>query len=335
MTTICICGGGSLGHVIAGYLSSKNNISVNVLTQKPELWKKELIISTPEGNSLSGKLNIVSNNPEDVVKNTDIVLLCLPGFAIKEELLKIKPYIDSSTFVGTVFSSTGFFFEALEILENNVPLWGFQRVPFIARTEKYGEKARLLGYKNGLNIAIEQTEKKEEFRKLVEDMFDVPVKLLNNYYEASLTNSNPLLHTSRLFTMFGGKNEGITYPQMILFYEEWTIEAAKLLIDMDREFFTLLEHLPVEKNYLPRILDYYESYDADSLAKKLRSLQGLKGITSPMKEVENGWVPDFQSRYFQEDFPFGLHYIWQLAHEYNVDCPNIDKVYEWGIQKIK
>lgn len=335
MRTICICGGGSLGHVIAGYLSSKKDIHVNILTQKPQLWKKELTISTPEGEILSGKLNIISNEPEKVVKNTDIVLLCLPGFAIKEELKKIKPYVTENTFVGTVFSSTGFFFEALEILEDNVPLWGFQRVPFIARTEKYGEKAKLLGYKNSLNIAIERSKDKEEFRKLVEYLFDVPICLLNNYYEASLTNSNPLLHTSRLYTMFGGANEGVVYPKMILFYEEWTIEAAQLLIDMDKEFFTLLEKLPVASGYLPRILNYYESFDAKSLANKLSSIQGLKGITSPMIETGNGWSADFESRYFKEDFPYGLHYIWQLAHKYGVECPNIDKVYEWGMNKIK
>lgn len=335
MKIICICGGGSLGHVIAGYISSKKNIHVNILTQKPELWKKELIITTPDRETLFGKLNLVSNDPEKVVKNADIVLFCLPGFAIKGELLKIKPYVSENTFVGTVFSSTGFFFEALEILDNNVPLWGFQRVPFIARTEKYGEKAKLLGYKNSLNIAVERCDEKEEFLKLAEYLFDKPIHLLGNYYEASLTNSNPLLHTSRLYTMFGGQNEGVTYPKMILFYEEWTFEAAQLLIDMDKEFFTLLDHLPVASDYLPRILDYYESFDAESLARKLSSLQGLKGITSPMKETENGWIPDFDSRYFQEDFPYGLHYIWQLAHKYDVKCPNIDMVYEWGMEKAK
>ena len=35
-----------------------------------------------------------------------------------------------------------------------------------------------------------------------------------------------------------------------------------------------------------------------------------------------------------EDFPYGLKYIWQLAHEKGISCPNIDKVYEWGMSKI-
>jgi hypothetical protein len=99
---------------------------------------------------------------------------------------------------------------------------------------------------------------------------------------------------------------------------------------MDEEFFRLLDVLPVSKGYLPRILDYYESHDAASLAAKLSSIQGFKGITSPMKETSEGWIPDFSSRYFTEDFPHGLRHIWQLAHEHGIDVPHIDKVYQWG-----
>ena len=304
MRTVCICGGGSLGHVIAGYLSAKKSVRVNILTQRPQQWQSALEIHTPEGDTLHGPLHVVSDKPEEALRDATIVLLCLPGFAIRGELQKIQPYINKEMYIGSVFSSTGFFFEALNLLDANIPLWGFQRVPFIARTRTV--------------------------RAEVEELVDAPVHLLGNYYEASLTNSNPLLHTSRLYTMFGGENAGKVFPRMILFYEEWTVEAAQLLIDMDEEFFRLLDVLPVSKGYLPRILDYYESHDAASLAAKLSSIQGFKGITSPMKETSEGWIPDFSSRYFTEDFPHGLRHIWQLAHEHGIDVPHIDTVYQWG-----
>lgn len=172
------------------------------------------------------------------------------------------------------------------------------------------------------------------FASMIQEWFERPIKVLKNYYEASLTNSNPLLHTSRLYMMFGGQNEGKVYPRMQLFYEEWTEAAAELYIKMDEEFFELLKVLPVSKGFLPTVLDYYESYDAKSLASKLSSIQGFKGIPSPMIEVEDGWVADYSSRYFIEDFPYGLKHIWQLAHEKAISCPNIDMVYEWGMSKI-
>lgn len=335
MRGICICGGGSLGHVVAGYLAATKPVKVNVLTQRPERWSREIVVDTPDGRVLHGGLNVVSSDPAEALSGVDIVLLCLPGFAIRDELIKIRPYLNKDTYVGSVFSSTGFFFEAMKLLGEDIPLWGFQRVPFIARTEEYGHSAHLLGYKSAHNIAVERCNDKEGFRALIESLFDAPVTLLSNYYEASLTNSNPLLHTSRLYTMFGGENEGRVFPRMILFYEEWTVEAAQLLIDMDEEFFTILRYLPVSEGYLPRILDYYESHDAESLARKLSSIQGFKGITSPMTETAEGWIPDFASRYFTEDFPYGLRYIWELAHQLNIDVPYIDKVYNWGVSKLR
>lgn len=337
MYTVCICGGGSLGHVIAGWLSARNHATVNILTSRPQEWSHEITVDTPEGTTLEGKISKISNMPEDVVPLADVVLLCLPGFLIKGELEQLKPYLSLKAFVGSVFSSTGFFFEAQKVLSDKQPLWGFQRVPFISRVEEYGKSANLLGYKNAHNIAVESVSDKEKasFASLIQEWFERPVNLLKNYYEASLTNSNPLLHTSRLYTMFGGENDGKVYSRMQLFYEEWTEEAASLYIKMDEEFFRLLKVLPVTEGYLPTALNYYDSHDAKSLAEKLSSIKGFKGITSPMVKVANGWVADFSSRYFTEDFPYGLKYIWQLAHKKGISCPNIDKVYAWGMRKIE
>lgn len=336
MKRICLCGGGSLGHVIAAWLSAKGTAEVSILTGSPDRWNKEINVFLPESEVLTGRLTSVSGNPEEVISDADVVLFCYPGFMIASELERIKPYLKQDAYVGSVFSSTGFFFEALRILSPSQPLWGFQRVPFICRVQEYGSSARLLGYKPCYHIAVENVpdEQKRMFADMISEWFERPVHLLKNYYEASLTNSNPLLHTSRLYTMFGRENEGRVYPRMINFYEDWTVEAADVLIKMDREFFELLKVLPVTEGYLPPILEYYESHDAQSLAAKLSSIAGFKGITSPMIQTEGGWIPDFKSRYFTEDFPYGLKYIWQLAHAYNISTPVIDEVYQWGISKL-
>ena len=336
MKTICICGGGSLGHVIAGWLSAKSKAKVNILTGRPELWDSSISVCTPQDSTLKGCLSKVSNNPAEVLPEADVVLFCYPGFMIASELERICPHIRKDAYIGSVFSSTGFFFEAMKILPSGQPLWGFQRVPFISRVAQYGHSANLLGYKPCYHIAVENVSQqdKEAFAELVSDWFERPAHLLKNHYEASLTNSNPILHTARLYTMFGGENEGRVYPRMINFYEEWTVEAADMLIRMDEEFFSLLKVLPVTEGYLPPILEYYESTDAGSLARKLSSIRGFKGITSPMVQTDQGWVPDFGSRYFTEDFPYGLRYIRDLAHEHNVPCPNIDLVFDWGMSKI-
>ena len=219
----------------------------------------------------------------------------------------------------------------MELFQGDVPLWGFQRVPFIARTNVYGESAHLLGYKSCHNIAIERCEDKEGFRTILEELFDAPVRLLNNYYEASFTNSNPILHPSRLYTLFKDWNKEVYYDHQFLFYEDWTDEASKLLIALDGELFSLLGKLPVAPDFLTPILPYYESIDAVSLTHKIRSINSFKGIATPMIHSDKGWQPDLDSRYFQEDFMYGLRYIYQEAHRQGVAIPMIDMVYDWGV----
>jgi hypothetical protein len=275
-----------------------------------------------------------SSEAEEVVADADMVFICQPGFLIEGTLQQIKPWLKEDAVVGSIVASTGFFFQAHKILSDRVGLFAFQRTPFIARVEEYGHSARLLGYKSEVAIAVENIEERESFRKEVERLFITPTVLRANHYEVSLTNSNPILHTGRLYSMWHDWS-GEVYDHNILFYKEWTDEASQLLVDMDAEFMTVLERLPVTKGAIPPLLEYYESTDAASLTRKISSIAAFQTITSPMKEVEGGWVPDFASRYFTEDFPFGLKYIKDIAVECGVATPTIDKVLTWGLSKVE
>lgn len=329
---ICICGGGNLGHVCAGFLANRDH-QVSILTTKPKRWNSELEIVAPDG-IFSGKISVISSNPKEVIPQAEMVLVCLPGYAIHDELVKIKPYLSKETIVGSVVSSTGFFFEAFKVLPPDIPLFGFQRVPFISRIINYGEKAELKGYKDTLHVAIENTLGKEPIRAKLEKLFEKPVSIADSYYEVSLSNSNPILHPSRLYTMWKDWQPGIIYPRNPQFYAEWTIEASTLLLKMDDEFQHLLIVLGLKAGCIPTILDYYESTDAISLTQKLHEIKAFQGIPSPMKEVKSGWIPDFSSRYFTEDFPYGMRFIVETAYEQNVAIPTIEEIYQWGLSKI-
>ena len=326
---VCICGGGSLGHVCAGVLGSQPGVEVNMFTSQPARWSKMIEITDPNGKVFKANLRCISSDASQTVAGCDMIFFCLPGFAIERELEAIKPYIGDAI-VGSVVCSTGFFFAAHRILGTNAKLFGFQRTPFIARTEEYGKRANLLGYKKHVAIATENIEDAESFRQLVETLWLTPCKLLKSHYEVSMTNSNPILHTGRLYSMWKDWS-GEIYDRNTLFYKEWTTEASQIIIDMDKEFMNLLEQLPVTLGSIPSLLDYYECNDARSLCEKIRSIPAFQKITSPMKEVEVGWIPDFGSRYFTEDFPYGLSFIKNLAKEKGVPTPTIDKVYAWGM----
>lgn len=331
---ITICGGGNLGHAVSGFLGSKKDVQVSLLTNHPKLWNNYISVSDLKGNTFYCEFYKISSEPADVIPNADLIILCLPGFYINNELKIIKPYLNSTTIVGSIVSSTGFFFEAFDILPKNTILFGFQRSPFISRIIEYGKSAKLLGYKSDLCVFVENSDDKITLKNQIEKLFNTKTTLLGSLYEAALSNSNPLLHPARLYTMWSDW-DGQPYERVNYFYSEWTDEASELLIRMDNEFHQLLKRLLIKENSIPEILDYYGSIDAKSLTHKIRSIVAFNGILSPMKiALQNGFVPDFTHRYFTEDFPYGMNFIVEYAHKYNVNIPTIENVYKWGCSKI-
>lgn len=339
---ICICGGGNLATVCAGFIAAGQGAEVGVFTRRPEAWSREIEVLDPEGRCFRGHLAAVSSRAEELVPQADLILLCLPGYAIEPTLQAIRPWLRPGTAVGSVVSSTGFFFFAHDLLPAQQPLFGFQRVPFISRIESYGHRAHLLGYKPELSIAIENeshfapsqsvraVSSSAPLLSLLEQLLRTPMRRLRSFYEASLTNSNPILHTGRLFTLWRDWH-GVPLPAPVRFYEEWTDEASACILSMDDELMTLTRHLGIDERAVPSLLTYYESTDVPSLTRKIRSIAAFQGILAPMRQTPEGYAPDFQSRYFTEDFPFGLRFIRHLLHEQGLPCPHIDEVFAWGI----
>ena len=325
---IVIYGGGALGHVVASVLSRHSICEIYLLTGHPEKWKNDIKVTDCNGIIYNGHFMDIDLDVKKIIPNSDIILFCIPGFLIENALKKIKPYLNLNTKVGSIVSSTGFFFKANTILNKGTQLFGFQRTPFIARVVEYGQSAKLLGYKKELKLATINIVEAESFRTLIEQLFCTPTSLLKSYLEASLTNSNPILHPSRLYGMWHDWHKGLVYKKQVLFYEEWDDFSSEILIKCDKEFFSLLECLNIDKN-ISKLLDYYDSNNSSTLSEKLRSIQAFKGIKAPMVKKDGGFVPDFNSRYFTEDFPFGLSIIRSLAQKNNIKTPCMDEIYNW------
>lgn len=335
---VCVCGGGNLGHVVTAFLAQQPDIDVTLLTRSPQRWSHDLTLRMPDCTEHMCHVSQITSDAAKAIPGTDYVIMCLPGFAFADEMRLIAPHLSTSTVVGSLVSNTGFFFEARKYLPARTILFGLQRVPFISRTLTYGSMAHLMGTKSMLYACVTGNDgdapspaRSENVRAVLQHLFSTPVSLLGSIYEASLSNSNPLLHPSRMYSMWYDWDGTRPYDSNCLFYEGWTDEASELLIGMDSEFFRLLNVLPVRKGSITPILEYYESTDAPSLTRKLRSIQAFHGIMSPMRQVEGGFVPDLSSRYFTEDFLLGLAMIHRLAEEHHVSAPIINRVYAWGM----
>jgi opine dehydrogenase len=161
-------------------------------------------------------------------------------------------------------------------------------------------------------------------------LFTMKCNPLPNYLCVTLTPSNQLLHTVRLYNLFHDYREGKIYPDNILFHEEWDEQSSALLLACDGELQQLcgrLSSLDLVNVISLRI--HYESNTVKELTSKIRSITAFKGILSPMVKVPGGWIPDWGSRYFTSDFSYGLAITRQFAEIAGLDTPNIDKILGW------
>lgn len=96
----------------------------------------------------------------------------------------------------------------------------------------------------------------------IEGIFNIPCVSLPNYLSVSLTPSNPILHTSRLYSMFKDYTPGKKYDRNFLFYKEWSLEVAQLMISCREEELgmgTVLEFCR-EYQYVPADFEQKETF---------------------------------------------------------------------------
>lgn len=331
--TICICGGGSLGHALAVTIGSKG-CRVNMLSGKPEQWQKNMTAYDCNGHRIACTLNRVSGNAEEVIPEADVVLLCVPGYLIESTVRKIKPFLKVGQLVGSVVCSNGFFWIARSILGDQIPLFGFQRVPFICRVKEYGKSVDIKGYKSQLKIGgLTNSDELKELALFFTEVLDTRTTTLNHFLEATLTNSNPILHPARIYAMLSAEEKDC-FEKEILFYEEWDNKSSEVLIACDQEFQAILSKLPVSRDEIPPLLAYYDSHDASSLTQKIHSIGAFKGIKMSMVKTEKGFQIDYSNRYFTEDIPYGLLIIKSFGILTNTPTPTIDDIILWIQPKI-
>lgn len=66
---ICVCGGGNLGHVTAGFFVSHGH-EVSILTSRPNEWASTIEMLDCNGITLTDTLSRCSSNPKDVIPCT-------------------------------------------------------------------------------------------------------------------------------------------------------------------------------------------------------------------------------------------------------------------------
>ena len=326
---ISIVGGGNIGTLMAAEFSFKGH-TVTVYTSSPEQWNENITVTDNGGNVLfDSKIECITNDIL-VAADADYIFVTLPSIAQGAFVEKFLGFIKAGTRIGVVPGYGGAEYIFKPLIDKGAILFGFQRVHAISRLERYGQVVCMKGRKDSLFLGAINIELSNDLCRDMELLFDMPCIALPNFLCVTLTPSNPILHTSRLYSMFKEITPETRFDKNILFYEEWTDLSSELLLAADEELQNICRAMPkADLKSVRSLKDHYESYTKEQMTKKIRSIKAFNGINSPMKELCDGWVPDFDSRYFTCDFSYGLDILCQFGDILSIETPVMNEMMSW------
>lgn len=327
---ITIIGAGNIGTQFAATFAHKGN-EVAIFASKPHKISNILRMVDEENKLIcETEVSLVTNDIEKAVEGAEYIFVTHPAFMLKGTADMLYPYVKAGMKIGVIPGTGGAEFFFKKLVDKGAVLFGLQRVPSVARLIEYGKTVCASGYRDKLDLSGIPSKELPAIAELLSDAFNMPCNILKNYLCVTLTPSNPILHTTRLRTEFADYKEGVVYDKNVLFYEEWADESSRLLFACDDELQNVCKSLnELELEQVRSLKLHYESDTPEKLTKKIRSIKSLQGLTSPMVEVENGFIPDFRSRYFTADFPYGLAILVQIADIAGVDVPNMKETLKW------
>ena len=325
MSKVVVVGGGNIGTLLFAELTHKNpNCQVYLQTRDLSNWASSIQVTD---HNCQVEYSISTDKVVDyVIDDADYYFFTIPKNALQNVVIKYIEQVKSNAVFVFVPGTGGVEFLYSQVQKKPISFVGMQRVPYIVRLNQYGRSVAKLSVKeqlfcSGIGIG--------DFT-FIDQLLGIPTVSLDNYLCVTLTPSNPILHTSRLYAMFSSRPIDEAYDHNILFYEEWNDFSSDMLIKMDgelRKTCDKIEGLNLQQVVSLKI--HYQSPTVEAMTKKISSIVAFKGITSPMKKTEKGYVADVGNRYFLEDFDYGLVIIKAIAEIASVDTPNIDRVLRW------
>lgn len=327
---ITIVGCGNVGTQFAVHSAAKGH-TVSIFSSKPQDISTKLNIVNAEGElTLSGEMACITNSASKAFSNADLIFVTVPAFAMKCYADKIIPHLKKGSMICLVPGTGGSEFAFKDAVKNGNIIFGLQRVPSVARLVEYGKTVCAMGYRDQLFCASIPSQYANSAAQIITDIFDMPCTAMQNYLNVTLTPSNPILHTTRLSVIFKDYKDGYVYNNVPLFYEEWNDESSELLFKCDNEVQNICKALSTfNLSYVKSLKLHYESETPQQLTKKITSIKSFKGLKSPCVKSNNGYIPDFTSRYFTADFPYGLSILVQISKLLGLACPYMQKTLDW------
>ena len=356
---ICVCGGGNAAHVMCadvGFKGYKVNMFMPYANEAAQFVRGTVHHDGVQINYVQSHTKAiamphkVSKNAHDVVPGSKYIFLPIPVFAHESTLMDIVPHCDDDAMIIALPATGAFDWTAERVfrrLGKRVAIGGIAPLPYVCRYVTYGSEVNLFGKKREVGFATMPPKRVARDAPVLEKMLGFSLKRYPSFVPATLTPTNPIMHTARMYGMLVAGKEGYWrerkgFPCNPKFYDDCDAASNEWLERLDAEnqkIVAAMEKLVpgcIEGTVLPCHLSLKWQYGDlitkwDTPGDCFRSNQAFHGLGSPMMEVAPGyWVPDFKNRYFTEDLPFGLLANRGLAELLGVPTPDMDTVITWA-----
>lgn len=326
---VSIIGGGNLGTLLGAAFAYRGN-EVTIHTSKPDRFTKDIEVFTKDEKILfKGTLSKITNDWKEAIDGADLVWVTVPPQLFVETAKAMEPFVSEGQMIGIIPGAGAAEFAFESLISKGVRFFGLARVPSIARVKEYGKSVYMLGPAPELLIGSIPAKNAKQICEEIQPLFQIKCRPVANYLAVAFTPSNPVLHTSRIYGMFKDYIPGNHYPTNELFYEEWTIDGAEILLNCSDELQQLCKAIPMDMRDVESMQSRHNIRTPEELATRICSLDRLKGLYSPVVKDEIGYVPDFNSRYFVSDFPYGIKIMIEVANLFGVPTPTMDTIWEW------
>ena len=328
---ICVVGGGHIGTTLVCYIKhTYPNYQLSLLTRRPEKFFSTILCNDIEGGfSYEVTPDIISSNAKEAASGAEVIFIALPHFAVENAFRDISPYVYDNAMIGVLPGGGGceFFFD--KYFDKNKTLFGFQRVPFTAKVQDYGKVTNLKSWKPYSVVGALNRNRIDDVCEVIENC-GLKTRKASNYLEIALTPTNPILHTSRTYELFGKYERYHEFEKKQKFYVGWTDAASEILFAMDEELHSLLDSMDgIDTKAIKRLSEHYESPTISDLTTKINGIPTFQSVYAPMKELNGKYIADTESRMFTEDFPWGLLVIRSYFDLFGIVAPTMDRLLKW------
>ena len=240
MKRITVLGAGNGGQTLSAHLTLMGH-SVK-LFEHPDFAESVQALNKKGGIELYGsiegfaRLELITTNMEEAIRDTEIIYLVAPSFAQTPIMRMCIPYLETGMKIILIPGNFGSL-EILKILKEDVPgldvtLAETDTLPYACRMDEPG-KVNVWGYKKGLSIAALPGNRTRALIKEISDCFPIELRPSDNVLEVAFSNLNMIVHCSTMLLNVGRIES--TRGDFRFYTDGVTPSVGKLQEEMDRE----------------------------------------------------------------------------------------------------